>query len=183
LIGLRPPFAEPAKAQSLGSICGAGVAAVSTVGSDLASEFQEPRPLTSAAHAGLAATISHAMPPGVWGKAFGMGDTLHAHQKSSEPPPPDPLFLLGLAVLPWLLIALAGVALWPEKRDTPLISRPPSADQASEAGITEPAQPPYIGIAGSRPQAKRAVRLPTKVKVRRPRGPSIAARVFAVTTY
>jgi hypothetical protein len=109
-----------------------------------------------------------------------------AGQRSSEQPPPDPLFALGMAVFTWLVLAFAALAFWPGQRAPQRIAdMPPAPAQLHHAEMTEmtePGLPSYIVAPEPGSRAKRAVRQTGKVKAKRPRGPSIAARVFAVTT-
>lgn len=108
---------------------------------------------------------------------------MRADQRSSEQPPPDPLFALGMAVFTWLVLAFAALALWPAQRvPLRLADLPPAPPvQANHAEMTEPDLLPFIVAPEPVPQVKRLVRKSAKVKTKRPRGPSIAARVFAVT--
>jgi hypothetical protein len=131
---------------------------------------------------GFAATFQRATKL-VRGAYLSNGDAMHRREKAPEPAH-NVLLLLGMAAVSWAAIGLAGMALWPRQPQVqsiasePLVAqdypRPPEASHGHHSAVA-------VADTGKRRQtAKQAVRK-TRVAIKRRKGPSFAARVFAAS--
>jgi hypothetical protein len=116
--------------------------------------------------------------------------TVYTHYKSTEPPPPDVVFIVGMAVLSWLLIVHAAIAIWPGQRGPEIAAGPLLPIHTSfievldpipyfAAAVTESVKVVPEGLSKPRATAKHAGKR-TAAKARRPGRPSVAVRLFSV---